>query len=220
VLTAAPPAAPPEHAFDAALDGAPADLLHSDGTVLPLPVQRWRARAADGDGWLLDRCAGPAIDLGCGPGRLVAALAARGLPALGVDVSAAAQRQCRRRRAPMVRRDLFDPLPAEGCWDHVLLVDGNIGIGGAPQRLLRRAARLLAAGGTVLVEADPRPDLLWRGTAAIRTAHGTGDPLPWARVGAAALAELAAAAGLTRTATHRGARCFVELTRVRPGASR
>jgi hypothetical protein len=60
VLTATPLAA----AFDPALDGAPADLLHSDGTVLALAVDRWRGDAVDGDGWLLDRCAGPAIDLG------------------------------------------------------------------------------------------------------------------------------------------------------------
>jgi SAM-dependent methyltransferase len=213
VLTAV---AAPAYAFDPALDGAPADLLHSDGTVLALDVDRWRGRAAAGDGWVLDRCRGPAIDLGCGPGRLVAALAARGVPALGVDISATAQRQCRRRQAPMVLRDLFDPLPAEGCWDHVLLVDGNIGIGGEPDRLLRRAARLLAPGGTVLVEADPRPDLLWCGTARIRTAAGTGDPVRWARVGAAALDELAADAGLVRTAAHRGRRWFLELTRVGP----
>jgi SAM-dependent methyltransferase len=209
VLTATPLAA----AFDPALDGAPADLLHSDGTVIALAVDRWRGDAVDGDGWLLDRCTGPAIDLGCGPGRLVAALAARGLPALGVDVSAAAQRQCRRRRAPMVRRDLFDALPAEGCWDHVLLADGNIGIGGDPGRLLRRAAQLLTPGGSVLVEADPSPDLVWHGTARIRTPAGTGEPVRWARVGVDALGALAAEVGLARTATLRGRRCFLELTR-------
>jgi hypothetical protein len=111
----------------------------------------------------------------------------------------------------MVRRDVFDRLPAEGCWDHVLLADGNIGIGGDPQRLLCRAAELLAPGGTVLVETDPRPDLLWRGTARIRTPAGTGRSVPWACVGADALAGVAPAAGLVRTAVHRGPRTFVEL---------
>jgi SAM-dependent methyltransferase len=215
VLTATPPTS----AFDPALDGAAADLLHSDGTVVALAVDRWQGRDAGGDGWLLDRCRGPVIDLGCGPGRLVAALTARGVPALGVDVSAAAQRQCRRRGAPMVRRDLFGALPAEGCWDHVLLADGNIGIGGEPRRLLRRAARLLAPGGTVLVEADPHPELCWRGTARIRTAAGTGDPVRWARVGVDALGDLATAVGLAPTATHRGRRCFLELTPAGRGAA-
>jgi SAM-dependent methyltransferase len=178
--------------------------------VLELAVGRWHEVAAGEDDWLLRRCTGPVIDLGCGPGRLVAALAARGVPALGVDVSAAAQRQCRRRRAPMVRRDLFDPLPAEGCWDHVLLADGNIGIGGDPARLLTRAARLLAPGGTVLVETDPRPDLLWTGTARIATPAGTGRPVHWACVGVDALADLAGAVGLVRTAVHDGPRAFAE----------
>ncbi|MCO1660573.1 methyltransferase domain-containing protein [Pseudonocardia sp. S2-4] len=193
------------------MDGAPAHILRSDGAVVELAVARWHDAATVEDGWLLDRCTGPVVDLGCGPGRLVAALVARGVPVLGVDQSAAAQRQCRRRRAPMVRRDLFSRLPAEGCWDHVLLADGNIGIGGDPVRLLRRAARLLAPGGTVLVETDPRPDLLWSGTARIRTSAGTGRPVPWACVGADALAGLAGAAGLVRTARHEGPRSFAEL---------
>ena len=55
----------------------------------------------------------------------------------------------------MVRRDVLGPLPGEGTWDHVLLADGNIGIGGDPLRLLHRAAHLLRPGGTVLVETDP-----------------------------------------------------------------
>jgi SAM-dependent methyltransferase len=97
-----------------------------------------------GDESIMDSCRGPALDLGCGPGRLTAGLVARGSGALGVDVSAAAVRATRRRGAPAVRRDLFGPLPAEGLWRHALLVDGNIGIGGDPVRLLTRCAALLA----------------------------------------------------------------------------
>jgi SAM-dependent methyltransferase len=198
--------------FDTALAGVPARLVRDDGVEVDLAVRRWRRGAHGEDRWLLDRCAGPAIDLGCGPGRLVAALGARGVPALGVDSSRVAQRQCLRRRTPMVRRDLFGPLPGEGTWEHVLLADGNIGIGGDPLRLLRRAARLLAPSGTVLVETDPVPDALWRGTACVLTAAGAGAPLPWACAGADALGRLAATAGLRRTAVHRGARSFVALT--------
>jgi SAM-dependent methyltransferase len=203
-------------AFDPALAGTPARLVRDDGVELDLAVRRWRRGARGEDRWLLDRCAGPAIDLGCGPGRLVAALAARGVPALGVDASRIAQRQCRRRRTPMVRRDLFGPLPGEGTWGHVLLVDGNIGIGGDPLRLLRRVAQLLRPGGTVLVEADPRADALWHGTVRLRTAAGSGDPLPWACAGADALVRLGAALGLRRTDGYRGGRAFVELTACAP----
>ena len=142
----------------------------------------------------------------------MAALAARGVPALGVDVSAVAQRLCRRRRAPMVRRDVFGPLPGEGTWGHVLLADGNIGIGGDPLRLLHRAARLLRPGGSVLVETDAAPDAAVARHRPGRTAAGAGAPLPWACAGADALGRLGATLGLRRTDGYRGGRSFVELT--------
>jgi hypothetical protein len=44
-----------------------------------------------GDGGLLDRCAGPTLDVGCGPGASPVSCSAR-QPALGVDISAAASR--------------------------------------------------------------------------------------------------------------------------------
>jgi SAM-dependent methyltransferase len=196
----------PVLAFDRALAGGPAQLVRDDGVVVDLAVQRWRRTARGEDRWLLDRCMGPTIDLGCGPGRLVTALVARGVTALGVDVSAVALRECRRRGAPMLRRDLFRPLPGEGTWQHVLLADGNIGIGGHPLRLLQRAARLLRPGGTLLVEADPKSHLLWRGTAQV----GNGAPLPWACAGADALACLAATLGMPATDVYRGRRSFVQ----------
>jgi SAM-dependent methyltransferase len=108
-------------AFDPALAGLPALLRRSDGTEEPLDVARWRDDAAGEDAWLLDRCSGASVDLGCGPGRLVAALVRRGLEALGVDQSATAALQCRRRGVPVLRRDLFGDLPGEAgggtcCW--------------------------------------------------------------------------------------------------------
>ena len=35
---------------------------------------------------------------------------------------------------------MFEPLPGEGRWGTVLLLDGNVGIGGDPVALLERAA--------------------------------------------------------------------------------
>jgi SAM-dependent methyltransferase len=198
--------------FDPALAGAAARLVRSDGIEVELAVHRWRHRAGGEDQWLLDHCTGPTLDLGCGPGRLVEALVRRGLPALGVDISALAETACRRRRAPMVRADVFAPLPEEGRWGHVLLADGNIGIGGDPLRLLRRAAELVCRGGTVLVETGGRPEEFWRGTARVHTAAVAGAPVPWASVGARAVTRIAAEAGLCLTRCHTGARSFVELT--------
>jgi hypothetical protein len=119
----------------------------------------------------------------------------------------------------MVRRDVLGPLPGEGTWQHVLLADGNIGIGGDPLRLLARAARLLRPGGTVLMETDAVADLLWRGSVRVHTAAGLGAPLPWACAGAVAVARLAAALGLVQTDAHRGPRCFVELTTPGPASA-
>ena len=42
--------------------------------------------------------------------------------------------------------------PTPGRWRSALLLDGNIGIGGRPARLLARIASLLAPGGAILVE--------------------------------------------------------------------
>jgi hypothetical protein len=184
-------------AFDHAVGGNPASLLRSDGGEMLLDVARWNASACLEDAWLLDRCSG--------------ALAGRGVPALGIDVSPAAEALCRRRGVPMLRVDLFTPLPGEGRWSHVLLIDGNIGIGGDPARLLRRAARLLKRGGSVLVETDPEQDALWLGSVQVVTAVGRGVPIPWAAVGTRALQRVSAGMGFRTGSVHHGDRCFVEL---------
>src|SRR6476469_10226998 len=119
--------------YDRALDGERCWLRHDDGRVDRLPVRNWLGgRNADErfDHAMVALCAGPTIDLGCGPGRLVAHLVQRGVPALGVDQSATAVALARRSGAPVLRRDVFDPLPGTGRWHTVLLADGNVGLGG------------------------------------------------------------------------------------------
>lgn len=190
------------HAFDpalsrSALSRAATHLELTDGRRIRLPVRRWHATAAGSDHWMLDRCAGPTLDLGCGPGRFVAGLHAAGVPALGVDYSRQAVHLTRRRGAPAVHRDLFARLPAEGRWSHILLADGNIGIGGDPLTLLRRTVALLAPGGSVLVETASPADGLWRGSARLHgPARNAGSWFPWSTVGLAAVPGLARAAGL------------------------
>ncbi|MFD0531382.1 hypothetical protein ACFQ1I_40090 [Kitasatospora arboriphila] len=101
----------------------------------------------------------PALRTGPGrrlrPGRLVAALLGLGVPALGVDITAAAVARTRRIGGLALRRSLFDRLPGEGRWGGVLLADGNLGIGGDPDAVLRRSTELLAPGATLLVEVEP-----------------------------------------------------------------
>ncbi|MGB6165238.1 MAG: class I SAM-dependent methyltransferase [Pseudonocardiaceae bacterium] len=203
-----------EHAagFDPVLAGRPAQLVGEDGRILPVAPRRWLAPAGGEDGWLLNRCTGPTVDLGCGPGRLVAELAGRGVPALGVDCSPLAVQQCHSRGAAVLHRDVFATLPGEGWWQHVLLADGNIGIGGDPVRLLRRCAALLRRGGTMLVEAEHPGAGLWRGAARLQVAGAAAGPwFPWAVAELSVLATLATLAGLQAGERYRAGRCFIEL---------
>ncbi|WP_329392338.1 class I SAM-dependent methyltransferase [Streptomyces sp. NBC_01716] len=177
----------------------PLFLRRTDGWLLPLDVERWCSRADAADLSALHRCEGSVLDIGCGPGRLVAALAARGQRALGVDLSAAAVERTLRHGGTALRRSVFDPLPGEGRWGTVLLVDGNIGIGGDPAGLLRRAAGLLAHGGLIIAETAP-VDIDER--VHVRVDDGrlpqpgaAGSHFPWARLGTPALLRHARALG-------------------------
>lgn len=177
----------------------PLFLRRTDGWLLPLDVERWCAGADAADLSALRRCEGPVLDIGCGPGRLVAELATRGHRALGIDVSAAAVAHTIRVGGSALRRSVFDPLPGEGRWGTVLLIDGNLGIGGDPHGLLLRTADLLAPDGLLIAETSPldideRVQVrLYDGRPAPdRTDEedrvGAGGALfPWARIGTPAL---------------------------------
>jgi SAM-dependent methyltransferase len=192
-------------------------LFDSDGHRVPLPVHRWHGAPEPAARALLRRCAGPTLDLGCGPGRLTVALARSGVTALGVDNSATAVRLTRLRGGAALQRDVFDPLPGEGRWSHVLLADGNIGIGGDPAALLHRCARLLRPGGTLLVELDAPDTGVWRGHAYVVTDRrdrpaDRGPAFRWARLGADAVHRLATGARLTvRCVFQRDGRWFAEV---------
>jgi SAM-dependent methyltransferase len=111
-----------------------------------------------GDASLVERCQGPTLDVGAGPGRLTVALTERGIPALGIDVTPNAVRQTRSAGALALMRDVFGHIPGAGRWRTVLLADGAIGIGGDPAALLRRIRDLLAPQGRALVELQPPGD--------------------------------------------------------------
>jgi SAM-dependent methyltransferase len=157
----------------------------------------WCRGHLPGDDRLLDGCSGPTLDVGCGPGRLTHALNRRGLPALGIDISATAVRLARARGATALRRDVFAALPGTGRWRHLLLADGNIGIGGDPHRLLRRCRDLLAPDGRLHVELAPPGTASWSGEARLDVGGGVASaPFPWAVLAADALPAVAAAGAL------------------------
>lgn len=186
--------------YDRALDGERCWLRHDDGEVRTLPVRRWLGGPQADDRFdrtVVSLCRGPTIDLGCGPGRLVSALVRRGMPALGVDQSAAAVGMARRNGAPVLRRDVFAPLPNTGRWRTVLLADGNIGLGGDPLRILRRASELLSRGGHCLAEFEPTTQGLRTRWVRLESPGSIGPWFRWASVGIDCAAELAEDAGLT-----------------------
>ncbi|MEO3785328.1 class I SAM-dependent methyltransferase [Actinocorallia sp. B10E7] len=175
-------------------------LREENGRRHRLDVGRWCGPVDAADRRLLQRSArdgGPVLDVGCGPGRLVAELLALGVPALGVDLAEASVSRTRSLGAAALCRSVFDRLPGEGRWNAALLADGNLGIGGDPVRLFARIAGLLAPGGLLFVEVEAT-DVDERLTVQVEDGAGRlGARFVWARLGADAAVRHAARAGLT-----------------------
>jgi len=171
-------------------------LRSAGGELLPLDPARWHREPSAVEKTLLENIAAPVLDVGCGPGRLVIGLGRLGVPALGVDTAPAAVDLARRRGAAVLLRSVFGPVPGSGRWRTVLLLDGNIGIGGDPVRLLERCRQLAARRGTVVVEVDA-PGTGWsRHRARLERGAEHGPWFPWAVVGADAIGAVAEDAGL------------------------
>ena len=194
-------------------DLQPRLLRLADGRVVPLPVARWAGPADEHDASLLSRAAGPVLDVGCGPGRLTAALHDAGVEVLGLELVDQIPVRVRAAGAPLVVGDVFGRLPRPGSWRTVLLADGNIGIGGDVGRLLRRAAELLCADGAVLVELHPGDDLP-TGRVRLEGLAASSAWFGWAALSSAELPSAASHAGLGVHHTwSSGGRLFAELRR-------
>ena len=179
------------------LEGEGLFLGREDGTTAPLPINVWLGPLTPADESALERARAPVLDVGCGPGRHVAALAARGVLALGVDVAPAAVELARLRGAAAVAGSVFDRVQGAGHWGSALLLDGNIGIGGRPDALLARLRALLRHDGVVVCEIDGPGRPTVRELVRLEDAAGArSNWFGWARVGADGLALVTAAAGL------------------------
>jgi SAM-dependent methyltransferase len=180
----------------AAGDSAATIVRLPDGSTRPLEVGRWAGRADAVDEGVLAELHGPVLDVGCGPGRHLHALASRGVFGLGVDLCPAAVQLARGRGANAIVGSIFGEVPYAGRWRSALLLDGNIGIGGRPARLLARIASLLAPGGAILTElagpGTPTVETLAR----IETASAVSDWFAWAEVSTVSIGELAVQAGV------------------------
>jgi SAM-dependent methyltransferase len=145
---------------------------------------------------VVERAATPVLDVGCGPGRMLAAREARGRAATGIDVSPVAVRLARRRGGHAIHASAFSRRVASAAWACVLLLDGNIGIGGDPERLLARTAELLAPGGEAIVEVDPAGAGSTVVGMRLEGGGSVGPWFDWASVDADAIAVMARRAGL------------------------
>lgn len=176
-------------------------LEHADGVRTSMDWRRWCSRPDDADASVLARVHGTTLDVGCGPGRLTVALAARGHAVLGIDVTPNAVSLTRAAGGVALHRSVFTHIPGEGRWDTALLIDGNVGIGGDPVALLCRILQLLAPNGCVLVEVEPPTTVGHVGPARIRYADGVVTSwFPWARVPVGRIGVIAAAAGFATSA--------------------
>jgi SAM-dependent methyltransferase len=180
----------------------PADdvrLRTRDGDLLPFELSRWCGQADEDERALLAGVAGPVLDVGCGPGRLVHHLVLAGLTAMGVDPAPGAVALAQGRGAPVLQRGIWERLPGEGRWATVLLFDGNVGIGGDPVALLRRCGELLRPRGRILAEVEAPGTASRLLEARIERGQEVTPWFPWATLGVADAGRAAARAGLEVT---------------------
>ena len=195
------------HDEDAGGGGGPASR--------PLEVGRFLAGADRLERRLLASTRGSVLDVGCGPGRMVAEARRTRRVALGVDVSPESVRMAADRGLPVHAGSVFDDVPGAGTWQVVLLLDGNVGIGGDPAVLLRRCAQLASRAGCVVVETAHERHRDRRFTARVSSpGSGGSGHFPWAEVGADALVTAAGRSGWAPAReVRRRRRTFVVLTR-------
>jgi SAM-dependent methyltransferase len=161
------------------------ELENDRGRVAPALRPEWFFRQFDEWDWwdqeLLPRLtAGPVLDLGAGAGRAALWLQDRGLDVTAIDASPLAAHVCHSRGVRDVRiSDLNNP-PADQRWQAVLLLCGNLGLGGSYagiRRLLGRLADVCAPGAVLVgdtVDTSGPPDV------GLRIRYG-GQATPWWR---------------------------------------
>ena len=189
-----------QHVFD----GGPAPLARVrsiDGWSEPLRLERWLGGLDAADRAVVEVAEAPVVDVGCGPGRHLAALRGAGKRALGVDLSPVAVRLARRRGGAAIPGDVFGAVPGAGGWRTALLLDGNVGIGGSPALLLRRTRELLATGGIAIVEVDEPGAPTFRTRIRIEAPGVVSEWFAWARVGVDGIGPLALRSGLVHEDT-------------------
>ncbi|MFJ6140241.1 class I SAM-dependent methyltransferase [Kitasatospora sp. NPDC092286] len=131
-------------------------LERDDGRLYRSPASMYFSTAdawPDVDRELLRRVRGPVLDIGCGAGRTLAELRARGHEALGVDPSPGAVRLCLDRGLPAVRGTAADLGPVDGRFDTIVMTGNGLGFLESREqapRVLSELARVATAGASLL----------------------------------------------------------------------
>ena len=89
-----------------------------------------------------------------------------------------------------------------GYWQTVLLIDGNVGLGGDPRRILSRAAELLGRGGRCVAEFDAESIGIRASWIRLESSRQVGPWFRWAWVGLDSAAMLAREVGLRIAGVH------------------
>jgi SAM-dependent methyltransferase len=172
--------------------GETGPAMHPDWFFRPFDEWDWWERELFG--LITD---GPVLDLGCGAGRASLHLQQAGLPVTALDSSEGAVEVTRRRGvADVILGDLNDP-PSTRPWQTVLLLCGNLGLGGSwdgNRRLLTELANRSVPGALLVTDSVES-----RGPAEIGLRiHYRDAVTPWWRqrnVGAREVAALVAGTG-------------------------
>lgn len=156
-------------------------LLSDCGLTIDLDIARFCDEPNRGERRFLKILDGPVLDVGCGPGRAAAFLREQGVAALGLDISAALVDLARSNGALCVHQSIFETVPFESRWHEVLLLDGNIGIGGDPVKMLERLRHIVRPNGRAFIEVAPSGPTR---QVVVREHRGgfTGEPFSWAVV--------------------------------------
>ena len=114
------------------------------------------------DAWALERATGRVLDVGCGPGRHMAALQARDVDVTGVDPSALLIAICHERGLVALEGALPDLPTNLGTFDTLLLLGNNLGLLGSREEAKKTMVGLAAVASPdaqiLATTVDPCPD--------------------------------------------------------------
>jgi SAM-dependent methyltransferase len=111
-------------------------------------IDRWSAAI----GTLDDKVV---IDVGCGPGNLVAALGGKPKTLIGLDISHGALKVAQTLGYQTILADVQDLPLVSGCAD-VVMLNAVMHHSDDPEKVLREAARLVRSGGILVTDMDPQ----------------------------------------------------------------